>query len=81
MVALLVVATCITLVMSFSSSVEANPFAGAMLGDMYIVTPMFRDALPQKLCISVDTFDFLVGLVDARQVKLGVFVYQEGHAS
>jgi hypothetical protein len=43
MVALLVVAICITLVMPFSSSVEANPFAGAMLGDMYIVTPVFRD--------------------------------------
>lgn len=66
--------------MPFSPSVEANPFVGAMLGGMCIVTPVFRDVLLQ-LCISVGTFDLLVGLVEARQVELGVFVYQEGYAS
>jgi hypothetical protein len=37
--------------------------------------------VPQQLCVSVGTFDFLVGLVEARQVELCVFVYQEGYAS
>jgi hypothetical protein len=69
-----------TVLMPFRFFIEANPRARSKQYWAACLTALDScRVLLQQTCFSVSTLRSFIGLVKARQVKLGVFVHQEGH--
>jgi hypothetical protein len=69
-----------TALVPFRFSIEANSLAGLKQYSAVCLAALDScRVLSQQTCFSVSTLGPFIGLVKARQVKLGVFVHQEGH--